>query len=60
MSRPPDGLGFHSLVPTGSSSFAMPPLATIVLETVELAGTWELGGRVVPQTLYSVSVTFLY
>ena len=59
-SRAPDGKGYHSLIHTGGTSYCVPPMATLVLESVEKAGAWEApNGKRVNQTLYTVGVTFL-
>ena len=59
VSRPADGRGYHSMVHTTGTSFALPPLATLTLEAVEPPGSWEVAGKRVKQTLYTLGVTFL-
>ena len=60
VSAPADAHGRHSLVQTDAGLYHLPPLATVVLERVDLPGCWEAppgrkqhGGR-----LLTCSVTF--
>ena len=53
-----DADGYHSLVQTENSSYNMPPLATVTLESVQQPGEWEVLGHKVQRWLFTVSVTY--
>ena len=61
-SAPTDVDGYHSLVPfavfSGRGSHALPPLATVTLESVQLPGEWEVRGLHVQRRLLTVRVTY--
>jgi hypothetical protein len=57
---PPDADGsYHSLIPiTSFGSHALPPLATVTLESIQQPGEWEVCGQRVQRRLLTVSVTY--
>ena len=57
---PPDADGsYHSLIPiTSFGSHALPPLATVTLESMQQPGEWEVCGQRVRRRLLTVSVTY--
>ena len=58
-SEPTDAHGFHSLIPSGGTTYSMPPLARVTLLSVQQPGTWQVGGRWIKQKLYTVTLTYL-
>jgi hypothetical protein len=56
-----DGAGYHSLLPTGGTSYSVPPLAQLTLESVEAPGTWQApcAGKHINQTCYTFSLSYL-
>lgn len=58
-SQPTDGHGFHSLIPSGGTTYSMPPLARVTLLSVQQPGTWQVGGRWIKQKLFTVTLTYL-
>ena len=61
-SAPTDADGYHSLIPfavfSGRGSHALPPLATVTLESVQQPGEWEVRGLHVQRRLLTVRVTY--
>ena len=57
-SAPPSGGGLRSLVDVGSGRYAVPPLATVMVESVEEPWQWELAGRRFGFRLTTVSVVY--
>tara|TARA_B110001452_G_scaffold248886_1_gene235990 strand:- start:579 stop:1298 length:720 start_codon:yes stop_codon:yes gene_type:complete len=57
-SAPPCGAGLRSLVDVGSGRYAVPPLATVIVEKVEEPWQWELAGRRFGFPLTTVSVVY--
>ena len=57
-SAPADADGYHSLIQTDWTQYALPPLATVTLERVQQPGEWEVCGQRVRQRLFTVSVTY--
>jgi len=43
----------------GGTSFSVPPLATLTLESMSAPGSWQANGKTVQQILYTFTVTFL-
>jgi hypothetical protein len=59
VSGPADVTGMHSMVPASPTpGFALPPMATITLQSISPPGTWQENGIVVDQTRYTVTVSF--
>ena len=48
----------HSLIQTASSTYDLPPLSTITLEEVKVAGTWSAYGMHVQQPLLVCGVSY--
>lgn len=48
----------HSLIQTASSTYDLPPLSTVTLESVQPAGSWEAFGVRVQQPLLVVCVSY--
>ena len=53
-----DADGLHSLVQVGGGAYALPPRATVTLESVQEAGEWEVRGLRVQRRLFVVRVTY--
>ena len=57
-SAPTDADGYHSLIQTGWTTYEMPPLATVTLESVQRPGEWKVRGLKVQRRLFTVSVSY--
>ena len=58
-SAPTDAYGYHSLVHSGGTTYSCPPLARIQLESVRPPGTWEVHGKAIHKTLFTVTLTYV-
>ena len=57
-SAPTDADGYHSMIQVNKSSYALPPLAKVTLESIQYKNEWQINGHCMQQRLLTFSVTF--
>eukprot|EP00747_Dinoflagellata_sp_TGD_P169765 gnl/TRDRNA2_/TRDRNA2_199616_c0_seq1.p1 gnl/TRDRNA2_/TRDRNA2_199616_c0~~gnl/TRDRNA2_/TRDRNA2_199616_c0_seq1.p1 ORF type:complete len:365 (-),score=36.85 gnl/TRDRNA2_/TRDRNA2_199616_c0_seq1:97-1191(-) len=53
-----DANGFHSLIPTASCTYDLPPTAMVKLESIKEPGTWKVDEKFIQRRLLVVTVTY--